>query len=292
MMLSIGTVQGGPEIQNICIGQVIRRLTQIVTEEQAACGVGPWGSLNVVYHIPGRITPDVGFEGLRDATFSRTDRLLMIQVAVPHEVAASEDASDVTLFLIDSLRQANALAARYFKQKAIDYSQPDFLSLVDTVEKQLRNEAVEACAGILHRCHPPIDIDLVTYGPELDRSALVQTIRRTMSVTRQEAGPLLPEDTPSVLVAFHVSGSQGHPRWEGLRHASISRDPPVLLVMAAVPESMIHSDSSLDFVIGVLQGAHALAFDHFQRLGIGFPLAARSAIIERIKSRAIELGSG
>ena len=138
-MLSIGSVQGGPEVASAAIGRLVDRLMKVATEERGDFRFGSAAALNVVFHIPGSIAPKVGYEGLRDGTFSKTQQLLMVQVAVPKEIVDAQDEALVERFLFDSLREANRIAAKYFKKKGVDYSQPKFLALVDAVEAKFRS---------------------------------------------------------------------------------------------------------------------------------------------------------
>ena len=63
---------------------------------------------------------------------------VMVQVAVPKEMATSEDEEAVQKFLFDSLREANKIAAEYFEKKGIEYSQENYLAIVDAVEAKFQ----------------------------------------------------------------------------------------------------------------------------------------------------------
>ncbi len=140
-MLFIGSVKGGPELQDACVGKLITKLMQTVAEVRGEFAIGSFAALNVVFHVPGSVIPDLGYGGLRDGRFFQTQRILMIQVAVPKELASSTDTEEVTRFLFDSLREANKIAAKYFKKKGIEYSQPRYLGLVDAVEVKFMQDA-------------------------------------------------------------------------------------------------------------------------------------------------------
>lgn len=138
-MLSIGSVQGGPEVALSCLGCMVKKLMNLVSRARGDFVIGSCAALNVVFHIPGSMIHKVPYEGLRNGKFSRSLKFLMIQVAVPPEIAASEDEEVITKFLFDSLREASKIAAKYFKKKDIEYSQPKFLGLVDAVEAKFRS---------------------------------------------------------------------------------------------------------------------------------------------------------
>jgi len=136
-MLSIGVVEGGPEVSATCTGKLVSKLMRIASEERGDFTVGSWAAVNLVFHIPGSMLQDLDYEGLRDGAFSRKQKLLMIQVAVPGTIAVTQDEEQVCEFLLDSLLKANDLAAKYFKKKGIEYSQPKFLGLVDSIKRRL-----------------------------------------------------------------------------------------------------------------------------------------------------------
>jgi len=137
-MLSIGAVHGGPETAGLLIGKFEKRLMCMVSEMRGDFKFGSAAALNVVFHIPGSILRNLDYEGLRDGTFSRKEKFLMIQVAVPKEIVESCDKEEIFRFLFDSLREANRIGALYFKKKKVEYSQPKFLGLVDAVEEKFR----------------------------------------------------------------------------------------------------------------------------------------------------------
>jgi hypothetical protein len=309
-MLGIGAVFGGPELTGMPIDRCVSQLMEAVSAETASFPRGSGWALNVVFHVPGRKLPDIGYEGLRDGTFSRRQRMLMIQVAVPHEVVACENEEMVKAFLVDSLRQANKLAARYFKKRSIAWSQPKLLDIVNAVEARLASEAewdrggespgrmplsqeesTLVTSGVAKRLQPLIRVDVLTYGSELERSAITKAVQLVMAAARKETSNVAAPDVPGLCVVFHVPGSQGRPRWDGLAHAALSRRPPLLMVKVAVPETIACSDSSIDFVVESLRGANTIGFHFFSEQGMSFPLERAEALVNRISQRAIELGA-
>ena len=70
-------------------------------------------AVNVVFQLPGRfLTPE--FVGVRSGTFSRKERLLMVQVAVPAEPTSTPD-TDVRILLRDAVE----LAENFAQQEAM-----------------------------------------------------------------------------------------------------------------------------------------------------------------------------
>jgi hypothetical protein len=81
-VLSIGSVVGGATSANRAWRDAIQDLTRRVKE--ARTGFEAPLNVNVVFHVPGHLlAPD--YAGVRTGTFSRSQRLLMVQVALPAE---------------------------------------------------------------------------------------------------------------------------------------------------------------------------------------------------------------
>jgi hypothetical protein len=78
-VLSLGVVLGGRTSANAAWEAPLQVLMQEI--ERDRIGVESAISVNIVFHIPGRLLqPD--FQGVRTGTFSRTKQLLMVQVAL------------------------------------------------------------------------------------------------------------------------------------------------------------------------------------------------------------------
>jgi hypothetical protein len=70
-------------------------------------------AVNVVFQIPGKfLTPD--FQGVRSGRFSRKERALLVQVALPTEPSSTPDVD-----LTDYLRTAVAVAEDFAQQEAL-----------------------------------------------------------------------------------------------------------------------------------------------------------------------------
>lgn len=136
-MLGIGSVQGGPEVAASLFGKMEKRVMSLAVEECGDFSVGSSAAVNVVYHVPGSIVQTLDYEGLRTGIFSRNQKLLMVQVAVPPAVANSRDAEEVAGFFVRSLREANGIASDFFKNNGIKYSEEKFSIIVDSIENRL-----------------------------------------------------------------------------------------------------------------------------------------------------------
>ena len=107
--------------------------------EFSHCGLSTGSSppVNVVFHVPGSTgSPD--WDGLRDAKFSRQQRLLMVQVAVPENIVESANPEN---FVIESLYGANAIAFEFFRQKNMDFPLAEAEQLVANIESRMKKAA-------------------------------------------------------------------------------------------------------------------------------------------------------
>lgn len=87
-VLSVGSVVGGSTPTNRRWRDAISELTRAVAE--ARTEIASPLNVNVVFQVPGSVVqPD--FEGVRTGRFSKGDRLLLVQVALPDEVPDSPD---------------------------------------------------------------------------------------------------------------------------------------------------------------------------------------------------------
>jgi hypothetical protein len=120
----------GPEIAQSPISNLISRMV-------AALGPGrkgDYGSVNIVFHVPGSIVrPE--FEGVRTARFFKLEKMHMIQIAVP-EAQVNEPDLD---FLMSSIRQAIRLAGPRFEKAGIKYPEEEYLATVDRIGRELKH---------------------------------------------------------------------------------------------------------------------------------------------------------
>src|SRR5206468_2226779 len=65
--------------------------------------------LNVVFHFPGSVLK-AEHTGLRVGRFSRKEQGLLIQAAVPETIAASNDHSQISGYMLQAIREALALS--------------------------------------------------------------------------------------------------------------------------------------------------------------------------------------
>jgi hypothetical protein len=129
-MISFGAVYGGPEIYESPIADTIRRLKKARVPREE----GPFGSLVIVFHVPGSIIQPE-YEGVRTARFSRKQRTLTLQIAVPAEQTYTPDLD----FLLNAIRKAIGMARPRFERAGVRYPEREYLDMVDRIEKELKH---------------------------------------------------------------------------------------------------------------------------------------------------------
>jgi hypothetical protein len=108
--LSLGAIIGGTSASRVW-ELAVKRLARRVAEARE--GVVSPLAVNVIYQIPGElISPD--FEGVRHGRFSRSDRELIIQIALPWEPAGDPDMEVLAL-----LRAAVNVAEDFARQERL-----------------------------------------------------------------------------------------------------------------------------------------------------------------------------
>ena len=130
-MITVGAVFRGPELRGCALDAVVRTVGRAAMKATGDFEFGSAPATNVVFHVPGTLGgPD--WDGLRDGTFSRKERMLMVQVAVPEQIVGSEEAMD---FIIEALRGANAIAFDVFEEKGMPFPLREAEALVDRIEE-------------------------------------------------------------------------------------------------------------------------------------------------------------
>jgi len=131
-MISFGSIFGGPELHDSPIADTIHAIRLLMKKTRDLEDEGAYGSLNIVFHVPGSILQPE-FEVLRTGRFSRKEKMLMIQIAVPAEQRSSPD----LVFLLDAIREAIGMGRARFERAGIPYPEREYLATVDGIEKEL-----------------------------------------------------------------------------------------------------------------------------------------------------------
>ncbi|AOF91409.1 hypothetical protein BSY16_968 [Sinorhizobium sp. RAC02] len=89
--------------------------------------------INPIFIVPGSLlNPD--FEGYKLGHFSKKEKGLVIQIAVPQTVANGEN---INSFIGNSLREAVRLAATRFQSKKLSFSSLKAEKIILSIEAQL-----------------------------------------------------------------------------------------------------------------------------------------------------------
>lgn len=130
-MIYIGRVYGGPEVRGSPTDKAISRVVQLLGPQAE----DERGSLDVVVHVPGSLFK-ADFEGVRTGKFSKKQRMLAIQIAMPQHIA-SGDGADVQRFLLDAVREAVRLGRDRFEKAGITYPEEEYLRKIDAIQAAL-----------------------------------------------------------------------------------------------------------------------------------------------------------
>lgn len=136
-MIAIGNVLRGPELRFSSIDKAIMAVMNAIVELRGEFELGQGPAVNVVFYVPGSLG-GFDWEGSRSSTFFRKDQLQMVQVAIPKEVADSENPMD---FVIAALHDANVIAFECFRKRKIEYPFDEAESLVEEVHKKMSGTA-------------------------------------------------------------------------------------------------------------------------------------------------------
>ncbi len=124
-------------------------------------------------------------------------------------------------------------------------------------------------------------------GPELRGTEVEKAITAAMQAAVDLSRNLEEGSVPAVNVVFCTPGSvMGRPDWDHGRIAKYSAKSKLLLIQAAVPEEVVHSETALDYVIEELYGANANAFEFYRQKGMQFLLADAEKLVARIRELA------
>ena len=118
-MIALGIHFKGPELDRMPIGVALiatDRTAMRVREVNYDDGTEGW--INPIYVVPGSVSKPA-FEGYKLGHFSKREKGLVVQIAVPQSVA---DGEGVPEFIGTSLREAVRLAAAHFASKGISFS--------------------------------------------------------------------------------------------------------------------------------------------------------------------------
>lgn len=123
-------------------------------------------------------------------------------------------------------------------------------------------------------------------GPELKGTAVDRAIGAAMRAAIEARGDFKEGSAPALNVVFCVPGSLGRPDWDHGRVAKYSPKAKLVLVQVAVPQDMVASNAALDYVVGELHGANALAFEFYRQKNMHYPLREAEELVAKIRQMA------
>ena len=133
-MIGIGVQMGGPEQRDSVVEAALLKAMQTasgVRDRSYNDGTQAW--INPIFIVPGSLLgPD--FDGLKTGHFSRREKGLVIQVAVPKAVA---EGVEVERFIVASLRDCVRLAAAVFTSKGISFPALKAEKVIRSIERAL-----------------------------------------------------------------------------------------------------------------------------------------------------------
>lgn len=127
-MIYIGCVYGGPELTGSPVDRAIAKLMRFRGDGKAGT-LGEFGSLDVVFHVAGSILQPE-HEGVRTGRFSKRQRLLQVQIAVPADVVASPEPYP---FVAQGVLDAIYAAEPVFAKAGIRYPLEDYVAFAQSL---------------------------------------------------------------------------------------------------------------------------------------------------------------
>jgi hypothetical protein len=125
-VIYIGRIYGGPELDGTPVDQAIAKLVRSRGEGKAST-LGDFGSLDVVFHVAGSILQPE-HKGVRTGRFSKRERMLQVQVAVPADVVALPDPYPV---VARGLLEAVRAGAPVFAKAGIPYPLDEYVAVAE-----------------------------------------------------------------------------------------------------------------------------------------------------------------
>jgi hypothetical protein len=156
-----------------------------------------------------------------------------------------------------------------------------------------------------------ISIGINFGGPEQDGSCIQRLLSAAAQAVSKERGPWVGSDdfgpcdlrpvagpyfevgsSPAVNVVFYVPGSLvSYEDLKKIEAARFSRKQKLLLLAVPVPKEEVESGGSVEFVVGALRRANAIAAETFARKGTEpFDLEKAEAIVEKVRESLVDQG--
>jgi hypothetical protein len=132
MMIFVGAHHGGPELDGTPVDRAITAAMRAAIDARSDQEPGSAPAINIVFCTPGSITGQPKWNSGRVVRYLPKSKLLLIQVAVPVDIVASDAALD---FVIRELHGANALAFEFFRRKQLNFPLADAERMVSRIQR-------------------------------------------------------------------------------------------------------------------------------------------------------------
>lgn len=132
-MISLGGRFRGPELKGSPFHQAHTATARALHELRGPLVLGSVPLVNAVFVVPGSLG-DPDFDGLEYGDYSRKDKAIVVQIAVPRDVAAAGNPAE---FIVGGLRGANAMAFEFFRQKGDEFPLRQAEEMVTAIAERL-----------------------------------------------------------------------------------------------------------------------------------------------------------
>jgi hypothetical protein len=133
-MISIGTVLRGPELDNSEIRTAIMALSKAINEIRGPLELGKIPLVNSIFFVAGSLG-EAGFNDLVYGKFSKKDKVIVVQIAVPPNVVLDNNRIH---FLENSLIEANHMAYNFMKKNGIEFPLTEANGMVERAASAAR----------------------------------------------------------------------------------------------------------------------------------------------------------
>ena len=132
----------------------------------------------------------------------------------------------------------------------------------------------------------PVPTSKTIAGPAPDPSAVAALIS-TLESVRDRRGlavdpALVPEESGSIDLVFHVAGSVVKPQYTGMRTGRFSRKEQTLMVQVSVPTEQVANPQPLPFILSSIREAVSISKPLFRKAEIPFPEESFLELADRI----------
>lgn len=138
-MISIGNIFKGAELRDSDIARTLSAAANVIADIRGPIQLGASPLLNAMFIVPGS-TGNPGFSGFRLGQYSKKNKLVAVQIAVPSEKVNGGDPAG---FVVEALRRASVIAEELFRKKGDVYNLEKAEAAIQIVEQHFNQDAVK-----------------------------------------------------------------------------------------------------------------------------------------------------